>query len=111
MSNKVNKIFKAIADPTRREIFHVLVAAGAALSINQVSEQFDMSRQGVSKHLKLLQEAGMVKVESKGRETFCVADANPLKEIQNWLSVYDRFWDEKLDLLSQHLDNKKTPES
>ena len=44
MSNKINNIFKAIADPTRREIFHVLVAAGAALSVNQVSEKFEMSR-------------------------------------------------------------------
>ncbi len=104
MSEKVNKIFKAIADPTRREIFHVLVAAGTALSVNQVSEKFDMSRQGVSKHLKLLREAGMVQVESVGRETYCHADAQPLKEVQNWLDSYDQFWDEKLDLLGKHLD-------
>lgn len=106
MSSKINQIFKAIADPTRREIFHVLVAAGAALSINQVSEHFDMSRQGVTKHIKLLEEAGMVQVESKGRERFCFADPGPLKEVQGWLDVYDKFWDEKLDLLSKHLDNK-----
>lgn len=106
MSDRVNQIFKAIADPTRREIFHVLVVAGAALSINQVSEHFDMSRQGVTKHIKFLQEAGMVKVESKGRERFCYADAEPLKEIQGWLEMYDRFWDHKLSSLSDHLDKK-----
>jgi len=106
MSDKINQIFKAIADPTRREIFHVLVVAGAALSINQVSEHFDMSRQGVTKHLKFLEEAGMVQVQSKGRERFCFADPEPLKEVRGWLEIYDEFWGEKLDLLGKHLDNK-----
>ena len=106
MPSKVNQIFKAIADPTRREIFHVLIVAGSALSINQVSEHFEMSRQGVTKHIKFLEDAGMVKVESKGRERFCVADPEPLKEIQGWLEMYDRFWDQKLTSLSDHLDSK-----
>lgn len=111
MSNAINTIFKAIADPTRREIFHVLVVAGTALSITQVSDKFDISRQGVSKHIKLLNEAGMVKLETQGRETFCKADATPLLEVQNWLGAYDNFWDNKLDLLSKHLSNKKSDSS
>lgn len=108
MANTINTIFKAIADPTRREIFHVLVAAGTALSISQVSDKFHISRQGVSKHIKLLNEAGMVTLETQGRETFCKADARPLKEVQSWLDAYDKFWDRKLDLLGEHLDKKKS---
>ena len=106
MPSKINQIFKAIADPTRREIFHVLVAAGAALSINQVSEHFEMSRQGVTKHIKLLEEAGMVRVRSEGRVRYCHADPAPLKEVQKWLDGYDKFWGEKIDLLGEHLDKK-----
>lgn len=104
MSNRTNKIFKAIADPTRREIFQVLVAAGAALSIHQVSDQFDMSRQGVTKHIKVLEDAGIVKVHSEGRVKYCHADPQPLKEIQGWLDAYSKFWDGKIDSLGKHLD-------
>ena len=52
MQDKITQLFKAIADPTRREIFHALVIATSALSITQISNQFDMSRQGVTKHIK-----------------------------------------------------------
>jgi len=105
MSEKRNRIFKAIADPTRREIFHLLVI-GSALSISQLSTQFDISRQGVTKHLKLLEEANMVKIEPKGRERYCIAFPSALKEIKDWLSFYDVFWDNKLDALGKHLDQK-----
>ena len=104
MSEKRNKIFKAIADPTRREIFHLLVF-GSALSISQLSLEFDISRQGVTKHLKVLEDAEMVKIEQKGREKVCFAEAEALLEIKNWLSTYDKFWDDKLKDLGEHLDS------
>ena len=104
MSEKRNKIFRAIADPTRREIFHLLII-GSALSISQLSMEFNISRQGVTKHLKILEEAEMVKIEPQGRERFCYASANALLEIKNWLSTYDAFWNDKLDDLGKHLDN------
>lgn len=103
MSEKRNKIFKAIADPTRREIFHVLVI-GSALSISQLSTQFDISRQGVTKHLKLLEEAKMVTIQTKGRERYCEASLDALQEIKDWLSFYDAFWSNKLGALGDHLD-------
>lgn len=99
-------IFKALADPVRREIFHVLMLAGAALSLTQISEQFDMTRQGVTKHIKLLEEAGLVQIKTSGRERFCEPDATPLEKIKDWLSVYDRFWDARLGKLNQYLDTK-----
>lgn len=104
MSKTRDKIFKAIADPTRREIFHVLVI-GSALSISQLSTQFDISRQGVTKHLKLLEEAKMVKIETKGREKFCTASLDALNEIKDWLAFYDSLWDDKLSALGNHLNS------
>lgn len=106
MSNSITKIFKAIADPTRREIFHILVLASAALSITQISEHFDMSRQAVTKHIKLLETAGLVNIEQQGRERYCHANAIPLKEISDWVSFYEKFWDDKLSRLVSHLKSK-----
>ncbi len=103
---RTNKIFKAIADPTRREIFHVLMVATTALSISQISDQFDISRQGVTKHIKLLEEAGLVNVKSEGRERFCEPDPTPLNEIKDWMAIYDKFWDDKLTKLDHYLKHK-----
>ncbi len=105
MQDKITKILKAIADPTRREIFHALVVATTALPITQISSQFDISRQGITKHLKTLEEAGLVNIDTKGRERFCYANANPLKEVNQWLKFYEQFWDSALDDLSNYLDN------
>ena len=107
MQDKITKIFKAIADPTRREIFHALVVAATALPITQISGQFDMSRQGVTKHLKTLEDAGLIRISSKGRERFCYADTNPLKEINRWLKFYEQFWDDAIYNLGDYLDKKE----
>jgi len=108
MQNKINKLFKAIADPTRRDIFHALVIASTALSISQISNQFDMSRQGVTKHIKTLQEAGLVHIDSQGRERFCNANTNALKEVNKWLRFYEQFWDNSLQNLGDYLDEKNS---
>lgn len=105
MRNNITTILKAIADPTRREIFHALVVATAAMSITHISNQFDITRQGVTKHIKTLEEAGLVKIENKGRERYCQADAAPLQEVNKWLSFYERFWDDTIDRLGSHLDS------
>jgi len=108
MPDKITTLFKAIADPTRREIFHALILATSALSITQISNQFDISRQGVTKHIKTLEDAGLVYIDSKGRERFCNANAKPLKEVNKWLKFYEQFWDDSLKGLSNYLDNGKT---
>ncbi|WP_416866437.1 MAG: ArsR/SmtB family transcription factor [Imperialibacter sp.] len=105
--DRINKVFKAVADPTRREIFHVLMVASTAMSLTQISEQFDISRQGVTKHIKLLEEAGLIKTSESGRERFCEANPTPLKEIKNWMAVYDKFWDDKITALDKYLKTKK----
>ncbi len=104
MQARMTDILKAIADPTRREIFHALVVAATALPITQISNQYDISRQGITKHLKTLENAGLVTINTKGRERFCYANSNPLKEVNQWLKFYEQFWDNTLDNLDSHLD-------
>ena len=70
MQHNITKILKAIADPTRREIFHALVLAAAALPITQISNQFEISRQGITKHLKTLEEAGLIHIDRLSVWTF-----------------------------------------
>ncbi len=106
MQDKITRVLKAIADPTRREIFHALVVAATALPITQISNQFAISRQGVTKHIKTLEDAGLVQISSKGRERFCYANPKPLKEINQWLQFYEQFWDGALGNLSAYLNDK-----
>jgi DNA-binding transcriptional ArsR family regulator len=108
MQDKITKLFKAIADPTRRDIFHALVIATSALSITQITNQFEITRQGVTKHIKTLQEAGLVHIHSQGRERFCNANPKALQEVNKWLKFYEQFWDDKLSALGDYLDNKNT---
>ncbi|MEL6916220.1 MAG: metalloregulator ArsR/SmtB family transcription factor [Bacteroidota bacterium] len=105
MQDKITKILKAIADPTRREIFHALIAAATALPITQIANQFSISRQGVTKHLKTLEDAGLIKINTEGRERFCYADAKPLKEVNQWIKFYEQFWDDTLGNLGTYLDD------
>ena len=106
MQDKITKLFKAIADPTRRDIFHALVIATSALSITQIANQFDISRQGVTKHIKTLENAGLVYIDSQGRERFCNANPKELKEVNKWIKFYEQFWDNKLGNLGDYLDSK-----
>ncbi|RED46701.1 ArsR family transcriptional regulator [Winogradskyella eximia] len=107
MQDNITKLFKAIADPTRRDIFHALVIATSALSITQISNQFEMSRQGVTKHIKILNDTGLVQMEEQGRNRFCFADPKPLKEVNKWMQFYAQFWDDSLGNLESYLDEKK----
>jgi DNA-binding transcriptional ArsR family regulator len=83
-----------------------LVIATSALSITQISNQFDMTRQGVTKHIKTLEEAGLVHINSQGRERFCNANPKELQEVNKWIKFYEQFWDDKLSSLGDYLDSK-----
>ncbi|WP_103865963.1 helix-turn-helix transcriptional regulator [Aquimarina sp. I32.4] len=104
MHNNITTILKAIADPTRREIFHALVISATALPITQISDQFEISRQGITKHLKTLENAGLIHINTNGRERYCYADTHPLKEVNQWLKTYEEFWNDTLDNLNMYLD-------
>jgi len=107
MQDKVNQIFKAIADPTRREILHALVLASVALPITDVAAKFDISRQGVTKHIRILEEASLVEISKKGRESMVFATPDSLKSVSEWLQFYEQFWDKTLKGLVDYLDDKK----
>ncbi len=94
-------VFHAIADPTRREIIDLLAAQ--ALPVNKVAEQFDISRPAVSKHIKILNECGLVVIRQEGRRRFCRADPSKLKEVLEWTAKYRKFWSGRLDALEAAL--------
>ncbi len=107
MEDQFTKTLKALADPSRRKIFHTLIVLAAALPITKIAAEFEISRQGFTKHLKVLEGAGLVEIETKGRERYCKANAAPLKAVNEWLGFYEKFWDDSLGNLAAYLDEKK----
>lgn len=105
-------VFQAIADPTRREIINMV--AKRALNLNAVAEQFDISRPAISKHIKILTECGLITIRQEGRERYCEAQLQKLREVSDWVEKYRVFWNKKLDALEQFLamdapaNNKRT---
>jgi DNA-binding transcriptional ArsR family regulator len=93
--------FAALADPTRRAILARL--ASGEKSVNELAEPFEMSLPAVSKHLKVLESAGLI---ARGREAQwrpCRLEAGPLKDISNWVERYRRFWEQSFDRLDEYL--------
>jgi len=105
LNQRIDLILKAIADPTRREIFHALVLASTALPITSIAANYDISRQGITKHIKTLEKAGLISIDSQGRERYCKAIPSELKHVNDWLNFYDKFWDDSLNRLGDHLDD------
>lgn len=95
-------VFQAIADPTRRKVLELL--GDEELPLNAISGHFDMSRTAVSKHLRILADAGLVRDRKVGRETRYRLDADPLRELQRWLTYYERFWENKLAALKRYVE-------
>lgn len=95
-------VFQAIADPTRRAIIDLL--AEQSLPVKEVASNFDMSRPAVSKHLKILDECGLVMIRKKGRKRFYRSDPRKLREVAEWTARYRKFWTEKLDALEALLE-------
>ena len=99
-------VFQAIADPTRREILNMI--AHQSLNVNSVAENFDVSRTAIYKHLKLLEECGMVTVKQKGRERMCEAKLDKLEEVSDWVEQYREMWAARLDSLENYLEELQT---
>lgn len=101
MKTRASDPFQAIADPSRRHILSLL--SGNRLTINAVSEHFEMSRPAVSKHIRILHSAGFISVEETGRERYCTLDRAGFLALQEWIRYFDRFWRGKLDALDKFL--------
>lgn len=98
-------VFQAIADPTRRQIISMI--AGRAMNLNAIARHFDISRPAVSQHIKILTECGLITVTQQGRERYCQAELEKLRDVSEWVEQYRVFWSGKLEALEKHLDAKK----
>lgn len=95
-------VFSAIADPTRRELLAALSQVNE-LPLYEMTAKFHMGRTGVSKHLAILKEAGLVEDRKVGRETRYHLNAARLREVHEWVSFYERFWTQRIDRLKELL--------
>ena len=107
MQDQLSNTFAALADPTRRAILARL--ALGETSVTDLATPFEMSMPAVSKHLKVLERAGLI---ARGREAQwrpCRLEAGPLKEAASWIEEYRRFWSPYVDALERHLDRMVEP--
>jgi len=94
-------VFQAIADPTRRQIIGML--SQQPLNLNTIAEKFDVTRQAVSLHVKILHECGLIVITQQGRERYCEAKLDGLNEVSVWIEQYRKSWEMKLDNLERYL--------
>jgi DNA-binding transcriptional ArsR family regulator len=100
-SLQLNAVFHALGDVTRRRMLRQLSAGERTVS--ELAEPFDISLAAASKHIKALEAAGLIRREVRGRTHMCRLEAAPMASAHQWLSVYERFWTSRLDLLEQRL--------
>jgi DNA-binding transcriptional ArsR family regulator len=96
-------VFQAIADPTRRSLLRLL--GDQEMPVTVISGHYPMSRTAVSKHLRILADAGLVKERKVGRETRYRLEPEPLLELKRWLAYYERFWENKMTALKRYIES------
>lgn len=97
-------VFQAIADPTRRAIINLV--AHQPLNVNAIASNFDMTRQAIALHIKILAECGLIVIKRQGRDSNCEAQFQKLSEVSVWIDQYKMFWTNKLDALENHLESE-----
>jgi DNA-binding transcriptional ArsR family regulator len=98
---QLDSVFHALGDPTRRQMLHEL--AGGERTVGQLAEPFAISFQAASKHVKVLENAGLLSREVRGRSHLCRLEPGPLASAHEWLGFYERFWTNRLDILERLL--------
>src|ERR1700712_3295787 len=96
--------FQVVADPSRRQMLQLL--SKDSMTINALAENFDMSRPAVSKHIKIMYNAGFTSITDIGRERHCILKQDGFNELQNFINYFDKFWESKLKKLEAILNNK-----
>lgn len=104
MAGNIDAVFSALADSSRRQILTML--SEKDMNVNSIAGRFKVSRPAISKHLKILTRSKLVKPKRKGRERYYTLNAAPLKGVETWIKFYEKFWNEKLDLLKQFVENQ-----
>jgi len=97
--------FKALGDPTRQKILALL--AGQDMTIGEVVDHFDMTRAGVKKHMKLLEDGHLISVKADGRERINSLNRAGFQTMMQWIAYFDRFWDDKLDALASLVNEEE----
>jgi DNA-binding transcriptional ArsR family regulator len=113
----LDAVFAALADPTRRGVLETL--SGGSLPVTELAAPHDMSLPGFMKHLRVLEDAGLIGRSKEGRVVSCELSAAPMKAAAAWMSRYEKFWTDKLDSLARYLYqqeelqtwNKRSPKS
>ncbi|WP_212003817.1 helix-turn-helix transcriptional regulator [Chitinophaga sp. HK235] len=100
---KRRDIYQAIADPTRREI--ITLIARQSMNLNAIAENFDTSRPGISQHIKILTECGLISIRKQGRERYCELKMDRLQEISGWVEECRKYWNETIDSMEQYLED------
>jgi len=109
MQDQLTSTFAALADPTRRAILARL--ALGETSVTELAKPFEMSMPAVSKHLKVLERAGLIARAREAQWRPCRLEASPLKEAASWIDEFRRFWSAHIDALERHLDRMEKGES
>lgn len=105
---ELNLIFSALSDPTRRAM--LLRLAQEEQAIAELSAPFNISKSAITKHIKVLENAGLLKRTIDGRVHHCRLQTQPLQVASDWMEFYQKFWNEKLDALDDYLAKQVTPE-
>jgi DNA-binding transcriptional ArsR family regulator len=104
-ASRMNEVFHALAHDTRRAMLTRL--ASGDLTVGQLGEPLSMSLEAASKHIRVLERAGLVRRTVVGRRHFCRLEARPLASASAWLHFYERFWSERLDALEDLLQSRQ----
>jgi DNA-binding transcriptional ArsR family regulator len=104
MSTHILDAFQVMADPNRRQIMMLL--SKDSMTINALAGNFDMSRPAVSKHIRIMEEAGFISIKDIGRERCCTLKQEGFEEVQEFIRFFDKFWLGKLKKLETLLNNK-----
>jgi DNA-binding transcriptional ArsR family regulator len=108
MADQLSNTFSALADPTRRAILERL--ALGETSVNALAEPFEMSLPAVTKHLKVLQRAGLISRSRQAQWRPCKLEAAPMKEVANYLEQYRQLWEQRFEQLDSYLKNLQAQE-
>lgn len=100
----IEKTFSALADATRMAIIERL--SNGEVSLSEIAQPFDMSQTAVTKHVKILSDAGLVQVSKRGRTRYCELLPQPMEQAEKWLVTYQRFWKTQVQNLTDFLDTE-----
>jgi DNA-binding transcriptional ArsR family regulator len=104
--SRLDLAFGALADATRRAILKRLSAGD--VTVGELAEPFEMSRPAISKHLRVLERAGLVRTDREGRVSRCFLNASGLREATSWVDEYRTFWEDRLEALARYAERKRS---